>query len=350
MKVGILTWHFGCNYGAKAQVYALQQVVQKLGYEAYVVNYKPKISKKINLTMNLNIENKYIHPLRVINAIWRCIKFDNFMGRYNLTDVCESVDEIEKLNLDCIVFGSDAIFNTEHPFFDSLYYGVGINASKKIAYSPSCEYLSTDYRFPIEYNNSLRDFTAISVRDVNTSELIKANTQINPTITLDPTLLYDFSEIKYEIPYEDYVLIYTFSDWSVYSDDIREFARQKNCKIISVGKYYKCADVSYDAASVECWIASFRKAKYVFTDSFHGTVFSIKNSKEIILLGRFDKQAKITSLLADAGIHRGFYDGSVSINTYLNDEIDYTQVNKNMKTAIDNSMDYLSSALSKCSE
>lgn len=42
MKVGILTWYRGANYGARAQSYALQQILKGMGYEVYMIDYRPK--------------------------------------------------------------------------------------------------------------------------------------------------------------------------------------------------------------------------------------------------------------------------------------------------------------------
>ena len=36
-KIGVLTWHYGANYGAKAQSYALQQTIKSLGYDVFMI-------------------------------------------------------------------------------------------------------------------------------------------------------------------------------------------------------------------------------------------------------------------------------------------------------------------------
>ena len=163
---------------------------------------------------------------------------------------------------------------------------------------------------------------------------------------LDPTLLYDFVDISTRWDEKDYILIYTFSDWSIYQKQIQLFAKDHGLKIIAVGRYCKWAYRSYTAASFEQWICSFRKATYVLTDSFHGTVFSIKNNKQMILCSRPDKRAKIESLLNDARIQRKFYDGKESIETYLQAvTIDYQEVNQSMKKLVDFSMAYLQKSL-----
>ena len=42
MKVGILTFHRATNYGAILQAYALIQYLINQGYDARIVDYKPK--------------------------------------------------------------------------------------------------------------------------------------------------------------------------------------------------------------------------------------------------------------------------------------------------------------------
>ena len=42
MKIGILTFHCAANFGAVLQTLALQEVLRRMGHEAYVVDYRPK--------------------------------------------------------------------------------------------------------------------------------------------------------------------------------------------------------------------------------------------------------------------------------------------------------------------
>ncbi len=45
-KIGILTYQKSFNYGAMLQVYASQKVIDKFGYEGYIVNYEKMMKKK----------------------------------------------------------------------------------------------------------------------------------------------------------------------------------------------------------------------------------------------------------------------------------------------------------------
>ncbi len=39
-KIGIITFHSAHNYGAMLQVYALQNIIEKLNNESCVINYR----------------------------------------------------------------------------------------------------------------------------------------------------------------------------------------------------------------------------------------------------------------------------------------------------------------------
>ena len=54
---------------------------------------------------------------------------------------------------------------------------------------------------------------------------------------------------------------------------------------------------------VEDWLNGIRKADYVLTDSFHGTVFSIIFHKQFVCLGNKDRgNSRFESLLEMAGL------------------------------------------------
>ncbi|MDO4842811.1 MAG: polysaccharide pyruvyl transferase family protein, partial [Phoenicibacter congonensis] len=42
MKIGILTFHYACNYGAMLQTYATQELLRSMGHDVRVVDYRNK--------------------------------------------------------------------------------------------------------------------------------------------------------------------------------------------------------------------------------------------------------------------------------------------------------------------
>ena len=342
-NIGIMTWYYGANYGALAQSLALYKTIQPLGYDCRLINYKPKTYLKTIKNTNLPSNKELYKVKRVINGI---IKIKNLSTTqfFKTTKRVHSAEEINKLELDCIVFGSDAIFNVKHPLCDDLYYGVGIKC-RKVTYSPSCEFLNPDYELSESYKKSLNEMTSISVRDTNTYMLVRNNTGLVPQITLDPTFLYDFHDIDKKICKSRYMLVYAFSSWDEYCLPIIKYAKEHKLKILCLGQELKWADKSVENATFEEWITAFRHADCVVTDSFHGTVFSLKNKKQIVLCGRNDKKAKIASLLHQFDIDISIYNGENLTNYLAENRIDYSEKQKNINYEIEKSMKYLRQAL-----
>ena len=345
-RIGIVTWYFGANYGGLAQSIALYRTIKEMGYESVMVNYKPTGALKTIIVINIPKKGQRIKKLgNTIQGLRKCYRLTR-TRYFTETSKVRSAEDIDRLGLDCIVFGSDAIFNIRHLIFTPIYYGVGVK-TKKITYSPSCEFASEESVLPQEYIVSLKEMAAISVRDINTYSLVKNNTGLEPAITIDPTFLQDFSDINCQICKDKYLLIYSFSDWGVYKNIIISYSREKGLKIISIGKQLDWADQSFADASFEMWISAFRDAEIVLTDSFHGTVFSLKNNKQIILCGREDKKAKICSLLNQFGANISIYQGEPIDQYLLNNRIDYSVTQPKIANEIQKSKQYLIAALAK---
>lgn len=343
-KVGIMTWYFGANYGAVAQSLALYNIIKGMDFDCCMVNYRPDNYKKTLLNANLPPKwKRIIHLDKTFAGLKKCRVLGD-CKQFQESEPVHSAEEIDNLGLDYIVFGSDAIFNLKHPLCDEMYYGVGIH-TKKITYSPSCEYLDVDEALPEEYKKSLKEMKAVSVRDASTAEFIMKNTGIKSEITLDPTFLYKFYEYKIKICEKKYILIYSFSDWKQYSKEILRYAKEKGFLIVAVGNKLKWADLSLPYATFTEWVSAFAYAELVITDSFHGTVFSLKNQKQIILCGRKDKESKIKCLLKQLDMDVSVYNGE-SINTYLTKNfIDYNKSQDHINCEQNKSFNYLKNAL-----
>ena len=341
MKIGILTWFFADNYGAKAQSFALQKILESMGHNAEMINYVPFRCKVLNLKMCMSHPGCKFNPVSLFRDLIRHFAFSRSKSIYNISPKIVSAKSINEQHYDYVVLGSDAIFNLLHPMGDKLYYGVGIE-TKKITYSPSCEYMQTGYRLSSEEIESLGVMDEISVRDERTKRLLQKNGFSNIVETLDPTFLYKFESFSKKFPEKKYILVYCFSDWNEYSEIFRQFAKEKNLKIISIGRICTWADKSYDAVGLEKWVSAFRDATYIITDSYHGSIFSIKNHKEFILLSRIDKIAKISSLLSQFKIQRPVFKGNCNVDDYINQNpIDYESVDGMVTKLVNESLNYL---------
>ena len=81
MKIGIITFHWGTNYGGILQAYALQNFLSKKGHDVFIIDYKPNRYNKSFI--------RYFNPMR---AIWFAALFKNvFKGKGTITSVFKHV-------------------------------------------------------------------------------------------------------------------------------------------------------------------------------------------------------------------------------------------------------------------
>ena len=346
MKIGILTWFFGNNYGARAHTYALRNVICKLGYECEFVNFIPKKGFLINILTNINAGNPVKHPIRTFRCLIRCVKFSIDKKLNPFGKKVFDGKELDLLGYDAIVIGSDAVLNIHHPQFETIYYGDGIEKTPFITYAPSSEYMKEGEMPDSHLENHISNAYALSARDNITKSILEKMTGRDVKKVLDPAFLYDFSDISKRIKEDHYLLIYSFSDWNQYSEMIKQYAKSNNLKIVSVGRYCSWANKSYDVISFKQWIGSFENADVVFTDSFHGVVFSVKNHKQMIVTARKDKEYKIRDLMDTLSIDNFQFFKGESVNEYLaKNRINYNFVSVSLEKMIKESLDYLKKSL-----
>lgn len=324
MKLGILTWWFGANYGAKLHSYALQKTIQKFGYECEFINYYPFRLRYWHFRGEISLR----HPLTIPRTFFRHWLIQKFTRMFNVGKKVYKASKIDTLGYDLISIGSDELLKLDHAMHDSIYYGVGINSPKMI-FSASAGQTDSDRVLREDYIESLKQMVGINVRGTSTQRLLRNNGIPNVGVVLDPTLLYDFSEFQDKFEYENYIIVYAFYSIEDIKEELLAYAKKNDLKIISTLKKYNWVDETI-VPTVEQWIESFKRAKLVVTDSFHATCFSIKNHLEFIPVGSKSKINKIGDLLKLVGIDRPFYEGE-EIDEYCETHpIDYTRVDKNL--------------------
>ncbi len=342
MKIGLLTWFFAGNYGAIAHTYALRETLLELGCECEFINFVPKNSFSVLFHSNANCGDARRHPVLLFRCLLRCLRFIKSTRRNTHGRKVKNGFDVDKLQYDLVVLGSDAIFNTHHPLFNPIYYGVGIKETPLMTYAPSCEFMSVDELLDDSYCESIKKTVGLSARDRLTKIIIDKSTGRKAQLVLDPTLLYEFRKHTNSLLKGKYILIYTFSPWDEYSISIRDYARKNHRKIVSVGRFCRWADISFDAASFDQWLTLFEHTDLVLTDSFHGTIFAIKNTKKLVVLSRSDKANKIRDFLDTCGLYSfKFYNGE-NLETYLETNIiPYRMVNDRIGKAREESVNYL---------
>ena len=332
MKIGILTFHDGINHGAYLQAYSLYKVLSNKfsDNEIKIINYKNK--------KHLITEYKFFliqkNPINIIKNILKIFKFRKLQDLFNLTKFTTEPDKPNKDNFDVIIYGSDEIWNFSNSLFgcDKVYFGFDLNAKCKISYAPSFSEAKIE-NFPSDLKEFYKNFNFISVRDSYSKKLfnqINQNHNINCIEVLDPTFLYDFRNEEKEISstyLNNYILIYcTFLDKNDI-DNIKDYAKNTKMKLISIGYKNYFADESVINLDPFEWISYFKNANYIVTNTFHGTVFSIKYNKKFISIPKNDKKNKIISLLDQFKLKDRACTDKYDLTNILKKEINYDEVN-----------------------
>ena len=363
MKIAILTLPLHSNYGGIIQNYALQTVLERMGHEVYTINLNmPKakmnlvkaplsISKRILKKLLgrkdgiIFIEKKHNHDKLIIEQ--HVHKFIN--DNIHLTKPFYSKEDLKEINdmeFDAIVVGSDQVWRIPYAYPDIQTYFLDFitnNKIKKIAYSAS---FGTD---EIEFSEKeikdcgelIKSFDFISVREDAGLDLInnkyKWECKNKPIHTLDPTMLLskeDYNNLSsgYENQLEGELFYYILDMTEDKRKVIEQLSKDLGYKPFTVRAKN---DMWYDdpheriVPPLELWLQAFNKAKYVFTDSFHGCVFSIIFNKDFIVYGNADRgMSRFTSLINRFNLNDRFI---VSFDGYkkeiLLNSIDYKNIN-----------------------
>lgn len=322
MRIGIMSMQRITNYGSFLQAYGLKQVVEELsGKEGTVefVDYQPESPVA---HVEESVSNRRCLVTRVINMLspsYRRYRNEQLKIGNTFSEFCDAYQQeflptlgvSDKRNycpkLDLLIIGSDEVFNCTQPEstvgYSRQLFGKDHNARKLISYAASFGSTSIEklekYSIAQEVREMLETFDALSVRDENSSLIVNELCHRTPEKHIDPVLLYNFPEVdKIEVKLKDYLVVYAYAD-RIQKDEavaIRKFVEQKQKKVVTLGFWMPWADEYVLASPLEV-LAYIKHADYVVTDTFHGTVFSIKYQTPFATIIRKSNQEKLGDLL-----------------------------------------------------
>lgn len=308
MKIAILTHPLGTNYGGILQNFALQQILKGMGHEPITLYYYFRIPLRIKI---FSIINRLLQRLRGKNIplrVWTSTKEYNKITRNTRSFIKNHItvtrffafDDVQSLTgqkVNAICVGSDQVWRGKSSevarFFLSDFQGIDI---KKIAYGASfgVDFWEFKPEETVKCAKLARQFNSVSVREKSGIELCQQYLNVDAQWVLDPTLLlskevYDGLIPKEHDSHEDKYLLSYILDQDTLKQTIIEAAvaetylperkamAEKNFKDVGHSGLSQCV-----LGPVEGWLNGFKNAKYVITDSFHGTIFSIIYHKPFV--------------------------------------------------------------------
>ena len=362
MKIGILSMQRVVNYGSFLQAYAMKEILKNLGHECYFIDIKA--GRKIN---NEDVIHKQENKIKFIlkrldSHIIKRIKHKSFsrlrINRFHnefFPILGIGKETSYKSNYDAIVIGSDEVFNCTQDAkwgFAKTLLGEGLNSDNIISYAASCGNTTIEkvskLGIDADVENAMKYFQAISVRDKNTKKFAEKFTGKSVYEHIDPTLIYDFGElVPKNVPEKNYILIYAYdgriSDKETIKK-IREFAKNENKQVVSVGLYQSWCDKQILCTPFEL-LSYFKNADYIVTDTFHGSVFSIKYNKQFVTIVRESNKQKMTDLLERFRLTDRLMEIPNQISNKLFEAIDYKYTNSEIEKYQKSATEYLNKYL-----
>lgn len=317
MKIGILTFHDGINFGAFLQAYSTQEKLKRLGHDVEIINYKDRVFAFKERAYALRMKGKFLSNAK---KVWKFHKAHKLLNNTSFTSNLSSQEN----KYDVVFFGSDEIWNINNPGFgyDLSYFGKGLAETKKISYAPSFGSTKIDDDKLSLVQEYIREFHAVSVRDVNSHNIVEKLIGEKPTIVPDPTFLVDHLEWAIEPRIqEDYILVYAYVLKPEHIEVMKNYSKERNIKLISVGFHYDWCDENHLGIDPFEWIGFFKNAKYVFTSMFHGTIFAILMRRDFTVFMDPYRSQKFSYLLDALDIHDRIYKGNRNFNS-----IDYAKI------------------------
>ena len=368
MRIGIMSMQRIENYGSFMQSLALKRMIESLGHEVVFVDYKVEPS----VALRHNCKEKYkcrlvrlkraIKTRGLVKHIYRLLKREHTTDRDTMF-ACNAMLGITdryryRRKVDTLVIGSDEVFNCLQNGYTVGYslelFGKNNRAKKVITYAAS--FGSTTWERLDEYGVSceiaplLMGMSALSVRDDNSYYIIEKLCNRKAEFHLDPVLVGGVEAFPWrDHTYENYVILYGYANRFSEAECIKimEFAHQRGKIVIALGEDQPIRDVHIRCRPDELMMY-FRKASYVFTDTFHGTIFSVINHKTFLTIirpGATGNQQKLSYLMKQLNLEDRLLKDIKEVETAMQRPIDYLQVDALRDEEYKRTMEYLNSHL-----
>lgn len=326
MRVGIVTLYRGYNYGTSLQAYALKKYISSLGYDAQIIwtdeNTESGRDVRIGKIFRI-IRRSVIRPalfkrtfLGYKNSLTAEMsqaikqKFLDFT-KEELQVQGMNMKELKKFAVSdgtaAVVCGSDQIWSAAGANVEPLYFLQFVPEEKRVAYAPSFGSSTVPSYNRKLIQKYLKGFAHISVREDQGAKIVKELTGRDVAVVLDPTLLQKWDVEKKVIEEKDYIVAYFLNEPSQAAlESLKKASEKLTCPIVAFPykhlSYNEIQEIVYPDIGPKEFVSVIKNAKCVYTDSFHGTAFSInlqvpfwtfsRNYKGVV-----EQSSRITSLL-----------------------------------------------------
>lgn len=384
-KIALVTCYFQPNYGSQLQAYATQMAFDRLGIDNETIcidGLKSEINKAkykyflSRIFVPQTVKDKF----RTVQMVWnrktnkeydanirlRWNMFSDFAGSmFKLSKQYNSKAELSKdaHKYAAFVVGSDQLWLPSNIAAD--YYTLNFVPEEicKISLSTSFGISHLPKKQADMAAKFLNRIDYVSVREDSGKKLVKNIADRDVPVVCDPTLMFtakdwDVIAPKERFYNERYIFCYFLGNNPEQREFVKKIAAKTGCKIVDMQhcEMFIKSDVGfadyspYNVGPKE-FIQLIRDAEYVFTDSFHCSVFSMLYSRNFFVFRRFNNEgaastnSRIYSLMSLVHQEQRLLRATENIDECLAMDIDYTQVHANIEQLRQFTWNWLTDAL-----
>jgi len=379
------------NYGTSLQGYAMIRKIQELGYDVEIIEYEKQLSlfDKVKYVINAlragemkvlkkkTLANKdikdhlqYAEGLRLRTKAVDAYKEKKLIPLFHRYTGFRSLSEGSR-SYDVVVVGSDQVWlplSLPNKYFNLLFVDDSV---RKVSYASSFG-VSQIPKFQQKATGTYLDrFYKISVREKRAKEIVDSLSHQTAQVVADPTLLLSREEWENEINEtisettlanmersegKPYIFCYLISPNEEARIQAKKLSERTGLPIITIKhmEQYREIDETIGgeapyAVDPNDFVRYICRAKYVCTDSFHCSVFSIIFHRQFMTFYRTSNQDKtnrnsrIDSLFEVLGVSKDhIYSGDMEL---IDSPVEWHTIDYNLESLRKESVKFLHDAL-----
>jgi hypothetical protein len=363
MKISIITLHAVPNYGSLLQTFATQEKLKQYADNVEVINYKRKNTYGFGLIKHWCGHN-LIKMLAFLPSLigWRRVFSPFRKEQLQLTKRTYTSEQNFDAFIDDADFyctGSDQVWNTgwNGGIIPQLYLSFISSSKRKFAYASS---FGKDQLDDFEISQSkkyIMQYEKISVREDSGVKILKeqygyqnAIQIVDPTLAMPPEFWRKYAPAK--ILEGNYILIYNLNRSKAFDAYAKEFSRRTGLQLVRLCTRYdqilRCGK-SVLIPNVFDFISLIDNARYLITDSFHGTAFSMNLNTEPICIYPEKYSSRLSSFLRLVGQEHRHIENFHDFNV-MNRPVDWEHVHKVLERERERVDEFLRSIFADCNE
>ena len=387
-KLALVTCYFQPNYGSQLQAYATQLLFDKMNVpneticidglrrEINAAKYRYFLSRIWDIN---TVKDKFA----TVKKVWalktkgeglrkkmaaRNVMFQDFArSRFHISKVYHSIGELgrEAFSYSAFVVGSDQLWlpsNIEADYYTLNFVPDGV---PKIALATSFGVSGLPGRQARKAAGFLRRLDFCSVREKSGQKIVKELTGRDVPVVCDPTILFTAEEWAETVPQErfveePYLFCYFLGNNPEQRQFVKRFKKETGFKIVQLqhcDEYIRSDDDFPDYAPYNVGPSEFvqliRDAEFVFTDSFHASVFSLLHRKNFFTFRRYNNDSSVStngrlySLLSLVEQKERLLRGDEDIKQCIAHTIDYDTVHRRLAGLRLSTKQFVEDALAK---